>query len=294
MKRLKLFSAVVLICSIALFCFCVFYQFRTNDKVPPVIKMDQTTIKVSVNDGEDVLINGVTAIDRKDGDVSDSLVIDNISDFLEDGSRFVTIAAFDKDNNVAKAVREITYTDYERPKIDFIEPMRFLEGKTEYLDNVTVSDIIDGDISGLVRFADNTQIIADKAGEYQVEIQVKNSMGDVVYLPFTIEVLESQDYNAEPSIHLKHYVKYIKKGKTIDYKKNLESVFIGNREYKLVNGDEMDNTSIGRDCIHINDENVQYETPGVYEAEYSLTLDENMTGQEKVKGTVRLVVVVEE
>lgn len=294
MKRLKLFSVVVLICSVVLFCFCVIFQFRTDDKVPPVIKIDQTNIEVSVYDGEDVFLNGVTATDKRDGDVSDSLVIDNVSDFLEDGSRLVTIAAFDKNNNVAKAVREIRYSDYEHPKFDFEEPMRFLEGKTDYLDYVTATDILDGDLSGMVRFSDNTQIVADKAGEYKVEIQLKNSLGDVVYLPFTIEVLESQDYNSEPSIHLKHYVKYIKKGKKIDYKKNLDSVYIGNREYKLVNGDEIDNTSIGKDRIHIDDENVKYEVPGVYEAEYSLTLDDTMTGQDKVKGKVRLVIVVEE
>ncbi|MDD7114786.1 MAG: hypothetical protein PUH88_10075 [Lachnospiraceae bacterium] len=295
MKKLRLFSTVILICSAVLFGYCIVRQWKNDEKVPPVIKMDQTSIEVSVKDGDDALLKGVTATDKKDGDVTDSLIVDNISDFLDDGSRFVTIAAIDSNNNVAKAVRQITYSDYEHPKFDFTESMRFVEGETDYLDNVTAEDSIDGDLSGTVNFSDNTQITVDKAGTYKAELQVRNSLGDTEYLPFTLEVLKAEDYNKEPSIHLKHFVKYIKKGKTIDYKNNLDYVYIGSRKYKLVDGDKIENTTVGRDRIHVNDDNVKYNTPGVYEVEYSMTLNDEMKeDQETIRGTVRLVVVVEE
>lgn len=296
MKRLKLFGVVILICSTALFGFCIVRQFQNDDKVPPVIKMKDSSVEVSVNDGKKTLLNGVTAEDKKDGDVSDTLIVDNISDFLDDGSRFVTIAAFDKDNNVAKAVRQITYRDYRKPRYDFKEPMRFQEGDSDYLDNVKVTDDMDGDLSGMVNFSDNTQITADKAGEYKAQLQVRNSLGDTEYLPFTLEVLDSEDYSREPVIYLKHYVKYLKKGEKPDYKANMKAVSIGGRKYKLTNGKNMDDGVIGRDKIKVNDDDVNYKEPGVYEAQYSLTLDKESgtANQETVRGITRLVVVVEE
>ena len=109
MRRLRICSVIILLCSILLFGYCKIRQIQREDRIPPVIQMNDKEIKVSINDGEEALLKGVIAKDAKDGDVSDSLLIDNISDFLEDGSRFVTIAAFDQNENVAKAVRKISY-----------------------------------------------------------------------------------------------------------------------------------------------------------------------------------------
>lgn len=296
MRRLKLVSLAILLCSVLLFGYCKARQIRTDDDIAPVIQMDETTIEVGVEDGEEVLLSGVTAEDNKDGDVSSSLIIDNISDFTEDGTRFVTIAAFDSSSNVGKAIREITYRDYTIPRFEFLEPMRFQIGDTDYLENVTVTDCLEGDISSLVRFSDNTEITVDEAGEYKVELQVRNNAGDTEYLPFTLEILEASDYNMEPQIYLKKYVAYTKKGKKIDYKKNLDSVTIAGVEYELTDGNEWTEDSIGKDKIRVNDKGVDYKTPGVYEVTYSLTLenDNDDDDGEEVKGTVRLVIVVEE
>ena len=296
MRRLRICSVIILLCSILLFGYCKIRQIQREDRIPPVIQMNDKEIKVSINDGEEALLKGVIAKDAKDGDVSDSLLIDNISDFLEDGSRFVTIAAFDQNENVAKAVRKISYSDYERPSFDFTQPMRFLEGDADYLSYITASDNIDGDLSGMIRFSDETQITADKAGEYQAEAEVRNSMGDTISLPFTLEVLAAEDYNKEPMIYLKHYVKYIKKGKHVDYKANLDYITINGRKYKLTDGEEIENDSVGRDKIRVDDDEVKYNTPGVYEAVYSLTIgdEEEESEKEPIRGTVRLVVVVEE
>ncbi|MFQ7768823.1 MAG: hypothetical protein ACLRIL_11475 [Fusicatenibacter saccharivorans] len=53
------------------------------------------------------LLSGVTAYDAKDGDVTDSLAVEHISNFIEKGRRKISIVAFDSDNNVTHAEREM-------------------------------------------------------------------------------------------------------------------------------------------------------------------------------------------
>lgn len=69
---------------------------------PPVLSADAEKFSASIKADEKKLISGVTAFDQKDGDVSDSILIDSIkkkegtdSDFL------ITYVAFDKSSNMA-------------------------------------------------------------------------------------------------------------------------------------------------------------------------------------------------
>jgi len=128
-----------------------------------------------------------------------------------------------------------------------------------------------------------------------VTIQVKNSAGDVGSLPLTISIME-KTYDEKPRVKLKHYVRYAKKGsKPLDYRKNMESVFIGSKEYELVDGEEITEETVGRDRIRISDKAVDYKTTGIYEVTYKLTI---VTGQgedeERITGTTKLIVVVED
>ena len=54
------------------------YQFlwnQTYDREPPKITMDQDELTLSVSDPESALLQGITATDPQDGDVTDSLVL---------------------------------------------------------------------------------------------------------------------------------------------------------------------------------------------------------------------------
>ncbi|MCD7946043.1 MAG: DUF5011 domain-containing protein [Clostridiales bacterium] len=78
----------------------------------PVISVPDETLTVSIEDGEDTLLQGVTAQDGRDGDVTSSVLVESISNFYGDEKRLVTFAAFDSDGNVTKATRAIQYSDY--------------------------------------------------------------------------------------------------------------------------------------------------------------------------------------
>lgn len=77
--------------------------------------MDNSEISVSIHADEAELLAGVTAYDAKDGDVTDSLAVEHISNFIEKGRRKISIVAFDSDNNVTHAEREMVYNDYTSP-----------------------------------------------------------------------------------------------------------------------------------------------------------------------------------
>ncbi len=66
---------------------------------------------VTYEEGSDTasLLEGVTATDEKDGDVTDSLMIENIFPNDDHTSASVVYAAKDSHNNVSKATRRVNY-----------------------------------------------------------------------------------------------------------------------------------------------------------------------------------------
>lgn len=82
----------------------------TSDKTGPVITVDDA-IKLSYTAGQDesVLLQGVSAYDKRDGDVSSSLMVE--STIIKGNVIKVRYAAKDKHNNVtiAKQYREVAY-----------------------------------------------------------------------------------------------------------------------------------------------------------------------------------------
>ena len=82
----------------------------TADRKGPEIELPADG-DVTYEDGSDTasLLEGVTATDEKDGDVTDSLVIENIFPNDDHTSASVVYAAKDSHNNVSKATRRVNY-----------------------------------------------------------------------------------------------------------------------------------------------------------------------------------------
>lgn len=101
---------------IALLAVCVFFSviiaamYLTSDRTAPVITVDESKVKpYSAEQGEDVLKSYAKAVDAKDGDVSSSIVIENIYVMPDMTRAKVIFAARDHDNNVAKYSYMIAY-----------------------------------------------------------------------------------------------------------------------------------------------------------------------------------------
>ena len=265
MKISKMTVASLLFCAASLACYYGYMHFIAGaaDQTYPVITMEQEEASISVQDGEEALLEGVTAYDEKDGDVTDSIVIESVSRFVN-GRRIVTYAAFDSDNHVTKMEREISYTDYEAPKFYSEEGFRFRMGAESLVDTLEAVDCIDGDISKSIKASPGYYVSTGAAGTYAFQYQVANSAGDVEYLPVTVEIYDPADpevFNFE----LKDYIVYTEKGKKIDARSYLD----------------VDNPW----DYSINESKVDYDTEGTYEITYKITVGDR-------KGTNRLVVVV--
>lgn len=107
------------------FSACVIFQNVYGKDGGPVIFYPEGVLEISVQDGEEALLQGVTAKDDKDGDVTGSILVEKLSGFDGENRREVTYAAFDSDGNVAKATREIVYTDYTPIRFQLNHSLRY-------------------------------------------------------------------------------------------------------------------------------------------------------------------------
>ncbi len=184
-KRLTLILLMLCLASAAVYGGARWYISREGDSSCPVISFDKDIIEVSVSDPDEKLLRGVSAYDKKDGDVSGSLVIESRSALLGGSERIVTYAAFDSDNNVGKGQRRIRYTDYVSPRLSLDAPLTVTSSSTpaaELVAKIHADDCIDGDISDeIVVLSSKEEITVGDAQLRILEIQVTNSCGDIVF-----------------------------------------------------------------------------------------------------------------
>ena len=94
-----------------------FYREKTVDDVPPVLTCTEGVLEVSVSASQEELLQGVTAWDNRDGDLTSEIMIDHISTLIGANTAKITYVVFDSSDRVAKLTRTIAYTDYEAPPI---------------------------------------------------------------------------------------------------------------------------------------------------------------------------------
>ena len=80
--------------------------YLDEDRTAPVIHMEEAELEYRDGMSDEELLEGVTATDETDGDVSGSLVVEKVSE-AGNGIVIVTFGAKDARNNVAKASRVI-------------------------------------------------------------------------------------------------------------------------------------------------------------------------------------------
>ena len=303
----KIISALILIASIALFAYYNWDYYTNKDSLGPIISMDSGEIYLSVNDPDQQPLQGMTAMDTKDGDVTDLMLIESITGFIAENTRMVNYVAFDRDNHVSKVQRKMIYTDYTKPVFSLSRPLRYPAAttKNDYLGNLTVTDSLDGDISEQAAFSADSVINTGVPGDYKTTIEVTNSAGATYRLPATLTVYDSALETSVPKIQLTDYLVYTLPGERIDPIAMIESVSYRGTDYGITTNegtfavDTEDWSSdrlkefrkrtpaVNQDKFTIMDM-VNYHVPGTYEIQYSL---EDMEGN---RGSVNLIVIVEE
>lgn len=191
MKRIKICSILLFLLSTAAFLGFRFYEGVAADREAPVITADGDTVQVSVEDDESKLLKGVSAEDNRDGDVTDSVVIQSLSPFIEGTQRTVNYAAVDDSGNVGYFSRTMEYSDYQPPVFELSSPLRFPLGSTiNVCGGVSVSSTLDGDLSSAIKYTLDQAISNAAAATYPVEYRVTDSAGRTTYLTTEIEVYD--------------------------------------------------------------------------------------------------------
>lgn len=223
-EKLKLFRIAVLVVFIIVsLVFGVFFakDKLTTDRTYPVIEFSDEELRVPSNADEEDFLKDVKAYDKKDGDLTDSIVIENISKFSVLGTSTITYAVCDNDNHVSTAQRKVVFTDYKSPEFFMTKSLCFsIYDTVDVKGIVGAKDCIDGDISNSV-VVSSSDFENGKVGKFAMKASVSNSKGDSIAIDLPLYV---EDVDADvPKIKLKQYLIYVDKGTAVDYKKLLQS-----------------------------------------------------------------------
>ena len=172
-KRVQYVIVLLIICC-AYAAVLIFTQERQSSGNAPTISAPQEVLEVSVQDDEEALLAGVSASDEEDGELSEDVFIESMSEFDEENCRTVTYAVFDSDDNLSRATRRIRYSDYEAPRITLNQALciSYNDYNVQLQDYVGATSSVDGDLSAKVSVGSDGQlwndIVASSAHRYAV------------------------------------------------------------------------------------------------------------------------------
>lgn len=271
-KWLRRITLIVFVAVLAAFIVFSVIDRLTTDTTIPVISLETEELEISVSDKKEALLKGVTAFDGKDGDITESVLVESVSKFIEPGVFDVTYAVADDDNHVSKATRRVRYTDYTQPEFYMKRALVYsVDEEVDIRAAVGARDCIDGDISDKVTIV-ATDFVQNTAGVFTVSLQVANSMGHMIYLDVAVHV-EGNETMA-PEIQLEKSLIYIKKGEKPVFEEFIKEV--------TVNGVLMENYGL------LISTNFNSDKEGTYNVHYYISTDEGYEGHSI------LTVVVEE
>lgn len=274
---------LVMAAAVGLFGCYLLWIHNNLDTTGPVITVEEGLLEISVKDPAEALMQGVRAVDDRDGDVTAGVLIESIYGINENKESTVTYAAFDAAGNVTKTQRVIRYRDYHAPRFTLSRSLTYAYGrKIDLLQDVGAEDVLEGSIGRRIHAALISETASiETEGVHQVKLQVANSLGDTVQLVVPVEVYDPEWYNAE--VTLSSYLVYLKAGTQFNPRSYLKS-FVVRGEVQNINGITPEGISVEIDS------KVRMDVPGLYEVRYVLSQTEGMMTH---TGIAKLLVIVE-
>lgn len=283
-KRTWIYLVLIVLCIGVQAAYLAMDRISTDQRAPEITFGAQLPA-VSVLEPASAFLQGVTASDNMDGDVTDSLVVESVKLLDSDGTVELTYAAFDAAGNVAKAQKQAKYTDYESPRFSVSKSLAFAQNTNTDLFNIAkATDMVEGDISHRIRITSLDQSSLTVPGIHDVELQVSNSLGDTVKLVVPVEVYQAGDYDA--TVELTDYLVYVSAGSEFRAKDYLSAYVRANDRVSMRNGVPSEYS------LYISGE-VDTDTPGVYPVSYRITEFPKNSADKAYVGYTKLIVVVE-
>lgn len=154
MKQEKAWGIVLGIINIILIAVCVFFYLRM-DRTAPTLTFQATDLTYTAGMDESRLLEGITAFDSRDGDITERIVIEKMIENEEDNVLIVFYAVCDKAGNVAKASREFG--------------ARFLPENQEEMVGEIKEAGIEAELDTAVKEAENNEIAKEQEAEEVME-----------------------------------------------------------------------------------------------------------------------------
>lgn len=272
---------LIILCVAVLLGYRAIVRLRT-DVTPPVIAVEEQLLELSALEPRNALLQGVSAQDKVDGDVTASLVVESVRLLRPDGTATVTYAAFDKSGNVAKAQREVRFNDYESPHFSLRQPLLFSQTSSyDVLSIIGAQDMLDGDISHRIRATVLDEISTGYAGTHDVQFRVTNSLGEMVELVLPVELYTPSLF--EGNLTLTDYLIYLEQGDHFNARSYLDSFSLGRETISLRSG-------VPEEIGLVISGKVETGVPGVYVIDYEAVYEQ---GTQVYTAYSRLLVVVE-
>lgn len=259
MKALHVATVLLFLATLVLFGWSYTQEQSRKDYTYPTIEIDSEILDISIHDTKEYLLQGVTAYDEKDGDLTSKIIVESMSKFTKDQTCIVTYAVVDSDMHVVKNSRIIRYTDYVEPTFYMKRPLIFqVDEKVNIREVVGAVDCIEGDISDKITIL-ASDYTGNTAGVFSLSLQATNNLGDIIYLDVPIYVEEKN--TRAPVIELSEYLIYLDIGDRPEFENYISSV--------------SSNSSASENYNMLISSNVDYNTPGIYAVHYYA---ENVSG----------------
>ncbi len=271
MRYVRLVVCILFALSVVFFGYVKYNESKQVDNTMPRISGPEGELEISCSYTEADLLNGLSAYDEKDGDLTGEIMVDSVVPSLDKGKCTVNYVVFDSANHPATFSRDVIFTDYRSPRIYVSKPLVFQKNANENVFGyIGATDVIDGDISSLLRMNTNTNML--EAGDYVLNVEASNTLGDHTKIELPVHIVEGVDLRL--NINLKECMVYLNVNDAFNPEEYVESVM------------NADGTSYPTDSVAI-ESSVNTAEPGVYEVIY--TAQESNT----IKGYTALIVVVE-
>ena len=257
MRYLRLVTILIFVAACALLCWTL-YSISLRDTAEPKIMDSVGQLHLSVSDDAGALMQGLTATDDRDGDLTDRILVERVSRFSQPGVCQVSYVVFDNSNNFCRYQRTVVYDNYESPRLQLEQPLMYRMGEQiAIMDRIRLHDCLDGDITYKLKL-ESSNVPADTTGVYEIELYATNNYGDDIYakIPLNIGV-----YSADaPQILLKQYLAYAKVGEDFAPLAYVESVEdragtpIPVDQVKVISQVDLSKPGGGQICFEVTDQ----------------------------------------
>lgn len=258
MRQFRFAVCFIFVVSCMLFVFTI-VNHKQEEEVSnkPVISGSDEELELKVADWseDEKYLEGLSASDEEDGDLTSEIQISSISDFIEPGLVTVSYSVIDVDGNTASFTRNVRFTDYVSPVFSIVkEPVCIVGDEPDIKQFVSVEDSVDGDLTDSIEITSD-KIDTKEEGLYPVSMEVTNSMGETVSYNMFVKVEEERQNQA--AVKLTQYSVRLEKGDDFDAEDYIDEVLNGYGE------------AMSDPDMEITDE-VNTDNPGLYPVVYRL------------------------